>query len=121
MPYQELLQRIHAADVCLGIFGATEKAARVIPNKVFQIIASGRPLITADTPAARELLEPGPAIQLVPAADPDALRRAAQKLREAYEAQTVAIRHEIQPQIAIMPLKNVLTKLSEHTRVDAIS
>ena len=81
VPYHELLQRIHAADVCLGIFGATEKAARVIPNKVFQIIASGRPLITADTPAARELLRPGPGIQLVPPADPTALRLAVLRQR----------------------------------------
>jgi glycosyltransferase involved in cell wall biosynthesis len=72
VPYPELVQQIHTADVCLGIFGATDKATRVIPNKVFQILAAGRPLITRDSPAARELA-PAPRTTLIPAADPTAL------------------------------------------------
>jgi glycosyltransferase involved in cell wall biosynthesis len=55
VPYSELVDWLHKADVCLGIFGTTDKATRVIPNKAFQIIAAGRPLITADTVAMREL------------------------------------------------------------------
>ena len=56
VPYAELIDWLHKADVCLGIFGTSDKAARVIPNKAFQILAAGRPLITADTPAIRELI-----------------------------------------------------------------
>lgn len=59
VPYQKLINWLHQADVCLGIFGDTEKAGRVIPNKVFQILASGRPLITRDSEAIRELLPLG--------------------------------------------------------------
>lgn len=54
--YRKLNVLLHDADVCLGIFGTTEKAGRVIPCKVYDALAAGRPLITADTPAARELL-----------------------------------------------------------------
>ena len=74
VPYGELASRIHAADICLGIFGDTGKAARVIPNKVFQILSVGKPLITRDSPAIRELLtDDMPGIHLVPPADPKAL------------------------------------------------
>lgn len=72
--YEALRDHIARADVCLGIFGDTDKAARVIPNKVFQILSSGKPLITRDSPAIRELLSPDMAgVYLVPPADPEAL------------------------------------------------
>ncbi|OOG54175.1 hypothetical protein B0E47_13515 [Rhodanobacter sp. B05] len=72
--YPQLHQRIAAADICLGIFGASAKAASVIPNKVFQIVAMGRPLITRDSPAIREMLDDTPpCVSLVPPAEAEAL------------------------------------------------
>jgi glycosyltransferase involved in cell wall biosynthesis len=72
--YVELSNWISCASVCLGIFGNTDKAGRVIPNKVFQILMSGKPLVTRDSPAMRELIEPGQSgIWLVPPANPLAL------------------------------------------------
>lgn len=72
--YKDLVERIHQADVCLGIFGDTDKAARVIPNKVFQIICSGRPVITRDSMAIHELLHPDmEGVYLIPPVDPTAL------------------------------------------------
>ncbi len=78
--YEELAKWIQEADVCLGIFGATEKAGRVIPNKVFQILAAGKPLITRDSPALRELVsEDQPGIFLIPPADERALLEAVER------------------------------------------
>lgn len=65
VPYEKLTQYIHEADVCLGIFNKDGKANRVVPNKVYQILSVGKPLITADTPAIRELLEETEFVKLV--------------------------------------------------------
>ena len=78
--YELLPVELHAAAAALGIFGRSAKAGRVIPNKAFQALACGTPLVTADTPAARELLVDGESALLVPAGDPDALAAALRRL-----------------------------------------
>jgi glycosyltransferase involved in cell wall biosynthesis len=52
----------------------------VIPNKVFQALACGTPVVTAETPAARELLADGESALLVPPGDPRALAAALRRL-----------------------------------------
>ena len=74
--YEQLPAVLRGSRAALGIFGTSAKAARVIPNKAFQALACGTPLITADTPAARELLADGESALLVPAGDPQALAAA---------------------------------------------
>jgi glycosyltransferase involved in cell wall biosynthesis len=44
-------------DVCLGIFGTTPKALRVVPNKVFQGAAAGAAVVTSDTRPQRAALD----------------------------------------------------------------
>lgn len=79
--YGRLGDAYRSSRCALGIFGTSAKATRVIPNKVFQALACGAPVITGDTPAARELLRDGESALLVPPGDPGALaetmRRAA--------------------------------------------
>ena len=84
--YEELLMWIDKADLGLGIFGNTEKAKRVIPNKVFQLLMAGCPIITGDTPAIRELLVPSCMVALIPLDDPAALVAAVKKMA-AFSAQ----------------------------------
>lgn len=57
--------------VCLGIFGVTAKAARVVPNKVYQGAAAGCAIVTSDTRPQRRAL--GSAGVFVPAGDAPAL------------------------------------------------
>jgi glycosyltransferase involved in cell wall biosynthesis len=73
VPEAELPAYLSHADLCLGIFGDTVKAANVVPNKVVQAAAMGKPLITRDSPAIRRYFSEGEDIALVPAADPQAL------------------------------------------------
>ena len=78
--YERLPEELRRAGCALGIFGTSAKAQRVIPNKAFQALACGTPLVTADTPAARELLVDGDSALLVPPGDPDALAGALRRL-----------------------------------------
>jgi glycosyltransferase involved in cell wall biosynthesis len=78
--YERLPEEIQRAGCALGVFGTSPKTARVIPNKAFQALACGTPLVTADTPAARELLRDGESALLIPAGDPAALAEAVRRL-----------------------------------------
>ncbi|HUV13198.1 MAG TPA: glycosyltransferase [Acidobacteriota bacterium] len=51
-----LAEYVAESDICLGIFSESQKAQLVIPCKVFEALAMKKPVVTADTPAARELL-----------------------------------------------------------------
>ena len=99
--YEQLAGELHRAGCALGIFGTSDKARRVIPNKAFQALACGAPLVTADTPGARELLVDRESALLAPPGDAEALAAALRELagdpelaqrlsvggRAAYEAQ----------------------------------
>lgn len=70
MSFADLVDKIKQADVVLGVFGQTDKATRVIPNKVFEALALGKAIITADSPATRELLTDQENVLFSKAGDP---------------------------------------------------
>ena len=78
--YERLPDELGRAGCALGIFGTSGKAHRVIPNKAYQALACGTPLVTGDTPAARELLADGESALLVRPGDPDALAAAVRRI-----------------------------------------
>jgi glycosyltransferase involved in cell wall biosynthesis len=80
VPYESLGHELAGSAICLGIFGTSAKAARVIPNKVYQAMAVGRPVVTADTAAVREVLTDGDSALLVPPGDAEALADAMRRL-----------------------------------------
>ncbi len=85
IPVNEIPSYMARAQIVLGIFGDTQKARRVIPNKVYEAMAMGKAIITADTPAVRELGGASDALSLVPVADPTALAVAIRALKERPE------------------------------------
>jgi glycosyltransferase involved in cell wall biosynthesis len=74
----ELPAEVAGHDVCLGIFGTTPKALKVVPNKVFQGAAAGCAIVTSDTAPQRRAL--GDCAVYVPPGDPEALADAMRSL-----------------------------------------
>jgi glycosyltransferase involved in cell wall biosynthesis len=74
---QTLPSIIAKSDICLGIFGTSKKAANVVANKILQILASKKPLITMWSEAMKEIkLENGKNCLLVPPGEPKKLSEA---------------------------------------------
>lgn len=90
MSYEELATSMIRADVCLGIFGTTSKAAIVIPNKIFEALASQRALITMGSEAIKELALDGQNMLLCHPGDP---RDIADKI--LFLKQDIALRNKI--------------------------
>jgi len=88
----ELAAAIAASDLCLGgHFYAGGKAGRVVPGKIYQMLAVGRPVIAADAPGNRELLTHDTTAFFVPPSDPEALAAAIRELaHDTARRQTLA-------------------------------
>lgn len=110
---EELPDLVAGHDVCLGIFGTTAKAARVVPNKVFQGAAAGCAIVTSDTAPQRRVL--GDAAVYVPPGDPAAIARALRglaadrdSLREYRRAAGALAADRFRPAAVVEPLRNRL-------------
>ncbi len=95
--FSGLPEVVASHDVCLGIFGTSEKALNVAPNKLFQGAAAGCCIVTSDTEPQRRAL--GDAGVYVPAGDPlalaDALERLARDPEAVRDASTAAHRRAL--------------------------
>jgi glycosyltransferase involved in cell wall biosynthesis len=85
VPYGELPKMMSDADLCLGSFGTTARAQRVIPYKVFDALAVGRPVLTADSPAVREGLTHGQDVWVCPSGNGAAIAEAIVHLKQQPE------------------------------------
>ncbi len=85
VPFHELPEMVSGADICLGIFGNTEKALRVVPNKVFQCLSLKKPVITGRTPAILEYFVDRENIFLCEPANADSLAKTIMILRDNEE------------------------------------
>ncbi len=81
VPYVDVPKVICAHDVVLGVFGTTEKASRVIGNKVYECMACARPTVnefcTGYPPEAKDCR----AIKFIPPGDARAIADAVRAYR----------------------------------------
>lgn len=83
VPLATLAEEIASAHICLGgHFGGSGKSQRVVPGKIYQMMASQRAIIAADSPANRALLTHEVSALLTPAGDPEQLAAAILRLHE---------------------------------------
>lgn len=80
--YSDLPNYINESDLCLGIFGDTEKSKRVIPNKVYECIAMKKPVLTGNSLAIKEVFTDKENIMLCKMADPEDLAHSIKFLRD---------------------------------------
>jgi glycosyltransferase involved in cell wall biosynthesis len=115
VPAADLPALVAGHDVCLGIFGTSDKALRVVPNKVFQGAAAGCAIVTSDTAPQRRTL--GDAAVLVPPGDPEALAKELLRLaddraelaRLRRRAHELAVR-QFAPERIVTPLARELAR-----------
>ncbi|MFH1443842.1 MAG: glycosyltransferase family 4 protein [Candidatus Peregrinibacteria bacterium] len=111
IPLSEIPRFIADADASLGIFGTSAKAQRVIPTKAFEILAMGKPLITARTPASSRVLRDRENALLVTPGDAHDLAAKILELKSNPQlAQTIAengralFLEKFQPRTVVEPL-----------------
>lgn len=75
-PLDELTDMQAASTIMLGVFGASAKTDYVVPNKLYEALALGRPVITAESAAVREFMTPGEHLITVPPGNAAALAEA---------------------------------------------
>lgn len=59
LKHEELPDALAKMDLCLGIFGRSGKANRVVPNKLFHYAAMKKCIITREAAALHEVFTPG--------------------------------------------------------------
>jgi glycosyltransferase involved in cell wall biosynthesis len=83
MPLLQLLPYAAQSTISLGVFGNVEKTRYVVPNKVYDGLAMGRAVITAESPAVSQFFTPGKHLLTVPPGDAEALASAIRALLDA--------------------------------------
>lgn len=82
LPKSEIAEALAAADACIAILKPIPLYATTYPNKVFDYMAAGRPVILAIDGVIRKVVEDSHSGVFVPPGDPEAMARAILQLSE---------------------------------------
>lgn len=118
LPYENLPHEIASAQICLGIFGTTEKAKKVIPNKVYMSLAMAKPVITGDSPAVNEVLTDRENILLCEMGNPKSIAESIMMLKNDAKLRSRIINggyalfeQKFAPQVIGKKVKEIICKL----------
>lgn len=117
--YKKLPKVIHSAHILLGVFGSSKKASNVIPNKVFQSLASGRLVITQKSKAYPKEIKNKNGIFFVKCNNPEELAKEIIQLAEnkqkiiknANNARKIYLNY-FSEEIILLQLKKALKKIN---------
>ncbi|MDF1666821.1 MAG: glycosyltransferase [Planctomycetota bacterium] len=117
----KLAREIAAADIHLGIFGATGKAKRVVPNKLYQGMALGKAMITGRSSAVESILKDRESVVFCEMANALSLAESIKELlsdselrRKLEENSRQLFLTRFTPEILGGQLKTALSDLSNH-------
>jgi glycosyltransferase involved in cell wall biosynthesis len=85
VPKDEMSGALAAADACIAILKPVEMYKTVYPNKVFDYMAAGRPVILAIDGVIRDVVESAQCGIVVPPGDAESLANAIQLLAKSLE------------------------------------
>ncbi|OGZ07012.1 MAG: hypothetical protein A2942_00290 [Candidatus Lloydbacteria bacterium RIFCSPLOWO2_01_FULL_50_20] len=111
LPHKAVIALTKKVDLTLGIFGDTEKAARVIPNKLLEAMACGTPVVTGKNSAMERYFEDGKEVYYCAMGDAQSLADAILRAygeRENRDAMRAAAREVINREFSVPVLKERL-------------
>jgi glycosyltransferase involved in cell wall biosynthesis len=76
-----LTSRLAGAGACLGAFGQTPMSLMTVHNKIYEALALGLPVITGESPAVSQMLQPGAHLLTCDRSDPQSLADAVLRLK----------------------------------------
>jgi glycosyltransferase involved in cell wall biosynthesis len=119
VPKVEMSEALAAADACLAILKPIEMYKTTYPNKVFDYMAAGRPIVLAIDGVIREVVEEAQAGIFVPPGDPKSLAKTVREMAsnpEKYRKMGLNGRQMIESQFSRERLAEEFTMLLEKMR-----
>ncbi|GAB4574200.1 MAG: glycosyltransferase [Anaerolineae bacterium] len=113
-----LIQMVSRADICLGVFARRTKTDYVVPHRIMECLALGKPVITAESAAVAEYFTPGEDLITVPPSNPGDLARMIRRLADEPDLRerlaltgAATVRRQYTPEQVVAPLIALLERV----------
>jgi glycosyltransferase involved in cell wall biosynthesis len=111
LPYATAIALTKQVDLALGIFGDTDKAQRVVPNKILEAMAARTPVVTGRSPAVGHYFKDGEEVYYCTMGDAQSLADAILRAyadRKNHKVMCAAARDVIEREFSVPALKEIL-------------